>query len=313
VGASNDPYSAPVEHLTYLQAIVIGLLQGVTELFPISSLGHSILVPAWLGGTWATLVTDQSNPKSPYLAFIVGLHVATATALVVLFWRDWVGIIRGFFTSVFHRRVSTTYERMAWLIVLSTIPAAIAGLLLEHPLRTLFAKPLSAAVFLTINGVILLTGERLRRRAPVRRPATNTNDGDGPVPGLDVAISQRVNARDAGVIGVLQTGALLAGISRSGITMVAGLLRGLTHEEAVRFSFLLATPIILAAGVYKVPDLLGPLGDGIRGQSLAGAAAAFVAALLAAKFLERWFRTRTLTPFAIYCLAAGAISIARFA
>ncbi|NMM17192.1 MAG: undecaprenyl-diphosphate phosphatase [Cellulomonas sp.] len=307
------PIVPPVEHLTYLQAIVIGLLQGVTELFPISSLGHSILVPAWLGGTWATLVTDQSNPQSPYLAFIVGLHVATATALVVLFWRDWVGIIRGFVTSVLQRRVSTTYERMAWLIVLSTIPAAIAGLLLEHQLRTLFAKPLSAAVFLTINGVILLTGERLRRRAPAHRPATDAGDGDGPVPGLDVAISQQVNARDAGVIGVLQTGALLAGISRSGITIAAGLLRGLTHEEAVRFSFLLATPIILAAGVYKVPDLLGPLGDGIRGQSLAGALAAFVAALLAAKFLERWFRTRTLTPFAVYCLLAGAISIARFA
>ncbi|MHB1491354.1 MAG: undecaprenyl-diphosphate phosphatase [Cellulomonas sp.] len=300
-------------HLSFLQAIVIGLLQGVTELFPISSLGHSILVPAWLGGTWATLVTDQSNPKSPYLAFIVGLHVATATALLVLFWRDWVGIIRGFFTSVRHRRVSTTYERMAWLIVLSTIPASLAGLLLEHQLRTLFAKPLSAAVFLALNGVILFTGERLRRRAPAHRPDKDTDDGDEPVSGLDVAIGQRVNARDAGVIGVLQTGALLAGISRSGITMAAGLLRGLTHEEAVRFSFLLATPIILAAGLYKVPDLFGPLGDGIRGQSLAGAAAAFVAALMSAKFLERWFRTRTLTPFAIYCVAAGAISIVRFA
>jgi undecaprenyl-diphosphatase len=302
-----------VQNLNYLQAIVIGLLQGVTELFPISSLGHSILLPAWLGGTWAKLVTDQSNPESPYLAFIVGLHVATATALLVLFWRDWVGIIGGFFTSVRRRRVSTTYERMAWLIVGSTIPAGLAGLLLEHQLRTLFAKPLAAAVFLTINGVILFTGERLRRRAPVHRPVAGTSDGDGPTPGLDVAISQQVNARDATVIGVLQTGALLAGISRSGITMVAGLLRGLTHEEAVRFSFLLATPIILAAGVYKVPDLLGPLGNGIRGQTLAGAAAAFVAALMAAKFLERWFRTRTLTPFAIYCLVAGAISIVHFA
>jgi undecaprenyl-diphosphatase len=302
-----------VDHLNYLQAIVIGLLQGITELFPISSLGHSIRLPAWLGGTWARLVTDQSHPESPYLAFIVGLHVATATALLVLFWRAWVGIIGGFFTSVRRRRVSTTCERMAWLIVGSTIRAGLAGLLLEHQLRTLFAKPLAAAVFLTINGVILFTGERLRRRAPVHRPAAGTSDGDGPAPGLDVAISEQVNARDATVIGVLQTGALLAGISRSGITMVAGLLRGLTNEEAVRFSFLLATPITLAAGVYKVPDLLGPLGNGIRGQTLAGAAAAFVAALMAARFLERWFRTQTLTPFAIYCLVAGAISIVRFA
>ena len=300
-------------HLTFLQAIVIGLLQGVTELFPISSLGHSILVPAWLGGAWSTLVTDQSNPESPYLAFIVGLHVATATALFVLFWRDWVGIIGGLLTSVRHRRVSTTYERMAWLIVLSTVPAGLTGLLLEHQLRIVFAKPLAAAVFLTINGMILLTGERLRRRAPAHQPTTPVSTRVGVPTSTDVAISQQVSTRDATVIGVLQTAALLPGISRSGITMVTGLLRGLTHEEAIRFSFLLATPIILAAGAYKVPDLLGPLGDGIRGQTLAGAVAAFLAALVAAKFLERWFRTRTLTPFAVYCLIAGAASIMRFA
>ena len=302
-----------MEHLTYLEAIVIGLLQGVTELFPISSLGHSVLVPAWLGGSWSRLVTQQSSAESPYLAFIVGLHVATATALLVLFWRDWVGIVGGFFTSVRHLRIDTTYERMAWLILLSTIPAGLTGLLLEHQLRTVFAKPLAAAVFLTINGVILLTGEWLRRRALRHPPAMVAHDAAQGAPALDVAIARHVSARDAAVIGVLQTAALLPGISRSGITMVAGLLRGLTHEEAVRFSFLLATPIILAAGVYKVPDLLGPLGNGIRGQALAGAVAAFVGALFAAKFLERWFRTRTLTPFAIYCLVAGAISIVHFA
>ena len=165
-----------MEHLTYLEAIVIGLLQGVTELFPISSLGHSVLVPAWLGGSWSRLVTQQSSAESPYLAFIVGLHVATATALLVLFWHDWVGIVRGFFTSVRHRRIATTYERMAWLIVLSTIPAGLTGLLLEHQLRTVFAKPLAAAVFLTINGVILLTGEWLRRRALIPAPAAVARD-----------------------------------------------------------------------------------------------------------------------------------------
>lgn len=300
-------------HLTYLQAIVIGLLQGVTELFPISSLGHSILVPAWVGGDWSRLVTDQSRPQSPYLAFIVGLHVATATALLVLFWRDWVGIVGGFFTSARHRKITTIYERMAWLIVLATIPAGLTGLLLEHQLRTLFAKPLAAAVLLTLNGVILLGGEWLRRRSLTKPRVAVAPSGAEAAPGLDVAIAQQVSARDSAVIGVLQTGALLPGISRSGITMVAGLLRGLTHEEAVRFSFLLATPIILAAGVYKVPDLLGPLGNGIRGQSLVGALAAFLAALAAATFLQRWFRTRTLTPFAIYCLVAGAISIVHFA
>jgi undecaprenyl-diphosphatase len=302
-----------VAQLTYLQAIVLGLLQGVTELFPISSLGHSILVPAWLGGSWSRLVTDQSSPESAYLAFIVGLHVATALALLVLFWRDWVGIVKGFISSVRHRRIVTAYERMSWLLLLSTIPAGLTGLLLEHQLRVVFAKPLAAAVFLTLNGLILLSGEWLRRRSRAHPPAPVATPETGSAPGLDVAIAQHVSAPTAVVIGVLQTAALLPGISRSGITMVAGLLRGLTHEEAVRFSFLLATPIILAAGVYKVPDLLGPLGNGIRGQSLAGAAAAFLAALVAAKFLERWFRTRTLTPFAIYCLTAGALSIVHFA
>jgi undecaprenyl-diphosphatase len=285
----------------------------VTELFPISSLGHSILVPAWLGGSWSRRVTQQSSAESPYLAFIVGLHVATATALLVLFWHDWVGIVRGFFTSVRSRRIATTYERMAWLIVLSTIPAGLTGLLLEHQLRTVFAKPLAAAVFLTTNGVTLLTGEWLRRGALKHLPAPVAQPEVDAAPGLDVAIAQHVSARDAAVIGVLQTAALLPGISRSGITMVAGLLRGLSHEEAIRFSFLLATPIIMAVGVYKVPDLLGPLGNGIRGQTLAGAAAAFVAALFAAKFLERWFRTRTLSPFSIYCLVVGGLSIVRFA
>ncbi len=298
--------------LTYLQAVVIGLLQGVTELFPVSSLGHSVLVPAWLGGNWQALVEQQSSSESPYLAFIVGLHVATALALVVLFRRDWVAIVRGFFTSLRHRRVHTVHERMAWLIVVATIPVGIFGLLLEHTLRTLFAKPLAAGVFLTLNGLILIAGERLRRRAPVHEVAQAAGDDVEDADSIDVGVSRRVGVRDAGVIGTLQVGALFAGISRSGITMVGGLLRGLSHEEAVRFSFLLATPVILAAGVYKVPDLFGSLGNGIRGQVLVGSAAAFVGAFAAAKFLVRWFRTRTLIPFAVYCLVVGTASMVRF-
>jgi undecaprenyl-diphosphatase len=270
-----------------------------------------VLVPAWLGGSWKPLVEQEASPESPYLAFIVGLHVATALALLVLFWRDWVGIVRGFVRSLRDRRIETTYERLAWLIVLATIPAGITGLLLEHFLRTLFAKPLAAAVFLTVNGLILLAAERLRRRAPAARQAAIV-DVDGPAE-VDVAISRQVSRRDAGVIGVVQTLALLPGISRSGVTMSGGLLRGLTHEEAVRFSFLLATPIILAAGLLKVPDLVGPLGNGIRGQVAVGSVAAFASALVAARFLERWFRTRTLMPFAVYCLVAGGISIIHFA
>jgi undecaprenyl-diphosphatase len=295
--------------LTYFQAVVIGLLQGVTELFPVSSLGHSVLVPAWIGGSWETLVRQESSPESPYLAFIVGLHVATALALLVLFRRDWIAVIGGFITSVRYRRVQTVYERMAWMIIIATIPVGILGLLLEHTLRTLFAKPLAAAIFLTANGVILLLGERLRRRA-VRSAAPEPTAGED---AIDVAIADNIRPRDAAIIGTLQTGALLAGISRSGVTMVGGLLRGLDHEQAVRFAFLLATPVILAAGVVKVPDLFGPLGAGIRGQVLVGSAVAFVAAYVAATVLVRWFKTRTLTPFAIYCLVAGAASIVRFA
>jgi undecaprenyl-diphosphatase len=296
--------------LTYFQAVVIGLLQGVTELFPVSSLGHSVLVPAWIGGSWETLVRQESSAESPYLAFIVGLHVATALALVVLFRRDWVAVIGGFYTSVRHRRVQTVYERMAWMIIIATIPVGILGLLLEHTLRTLFAKPLAAAIFLTANGAILLVGERLRRRSVRGALAVEAESTDD---AIDVAIAEGIRPRDAVVIGTLQTGALLAGISRSGVTMVGGLLRGLDHEQAVRFAFLLATPVILAAGVVKVPDLFGPLGNGIRGQVLVGSAVAFVAAYVAATVLVRWFKTRTLTPFAIYCLVAGAASIVRFA
>lgn len=300
-----------MQSLTYLQAVLIGLLQGATELFPISSLGHSVLVPAWIGGDWQRLVTQESSSESPYLAFIVGLHVATALALLVLFWRDWVAIVRGLGSSLRHRRLGTVHERMAWLIVVATIPVGLMGLALEHALRVLFAKPLAAAIFLTLNGLVLLAGERLRRRAQRRTAVADNVDESGEQ--IETAITDSVRLLDAVVIGGLQVGALLAGISRSGITMVGGLWRGLSHEEAVRFSFLLATPVILAAGLYKVPDLFGSLGNGIRGQVVAGSVAAFLAAFVSAKFLVRWFRTRTLVPFAVYCLVVGMASVVRFA
>jgi undecaprenyl-diphosphatase len=281
--------------ISWFQAVVIGLLQGVTELFPVSSLGHSVLVPAWLG--WDTVVSAQSAGESFYLAFVVALHVATALALLVYFRSDWARVIAGFFRTLRNRRVTTVDERMAWLLVVATIPVGIVGLLLEHMLRTLFAKPVAAAAFLTANGVILLAGERLRSRASAR-PDSRSLDS--------------VDLRDGALVGTAQVGALFAGISRSGVTMVAGLLRGLDHESAARFSYLLATPVILAAGVYKLPDLLGPLGDGVRGQALVGAAVAGVAAYLSVHFLVRFFETRTLTPFAVYCLVAGAVSLVRF-
>ena len=292
--------------LSYFQAIVVGLLQGVTELFPVSSLGHSVLVPAWLG--WDHLVNAQSAGESFYLAFVVALHVATAIALLIFFRQDWVRIIGAFIRTVRTRRITTADERLAWLLVVATLPAGLTGLLFEHSLRTLFAKPLAAAIFLTINGVILLAGERFRRRP---KPAAAEQQSTGRL--RTSRQLETLEFKEAGAVGVAQIGALFAGISRSGITMVAGLLRGLDHEDAARFSFLLATPIIFAAGVYKLPDLFGPLGDGIRGQALAGALVAGLAAYASVRFLVKFFETRTLTPFAIYCLIAGGISIIRFA
>jgi undecaprenyl-diphosphatase len=300
----------PVSHLTYPEAIVVGLLQGVTELFPVSSLGHSVILPALIGGRWARDL-NVSTPESPYLAFIVGLHVATALALLVFFLRDWIRVLTGFATSLRYRRIRTPDERLAWMIILATIPVGVTGLLLEHTFRTVLGRPVPAAVFLTVNGVLLFGAERLRRRA-VPAPA--------PAPAVDGGTADDARASDQRVaattfttttlIGSAQILALLPGISRSGVTMAAGLRAGLSHEDAARFSFLLATPVILAAGALKLGDLFGPLGDGIRGQVAAGSVAAGVAAYLAVRFLTRYFQTRTLTPFAIYCLVAGAASLA---
>ncbi len=294
--------------ISYFQAIVIGLLQGVTELFPVSSLGHSVLLPAWLG--WNTLVKDQSQTESPYLAFVVALHVATALALLVYFRSDWVRIIKAFFHTLRTRTLETPDERMAWLLIVATIPAGITGILLEHSLRTLFAKPLAAAIFLTANGLLLLAGDRLRRREPAQRlVATHAKAHTGAEEGRRL---DTLEFRESVAVGVAQIGALFAGISRSGITMVAGLARGLDHEDAARFSFLLATPIILAAGLYKLHDFFGPNGNGIRGQALVGGIFAAAAAFVAVRFLVRFFATRNLLPFAIYCLVAGGISVIRF-
>jgi undecaprenyl-diphosphatase len=324
--------------ITYLQALVIGALQGVSELFPVSSLGHSVLVPALIGGSWQRLVTQSSTGSSegsPYLTFIVALHVATAVALLVFFRDDWVRIVRGFFRSLkpsmAARRIVArdADERLAWLLIIGTIPVGITGLLLEHAFRTLFAKPLAAAVFLTVNGLILLLGEWLRRRAPIDEedlvgesvtpagqhvPATvgaaGTVDGATGLPSRRLAT---LSYSEAGVIGLFQVLALLAGISRSGVAMVGGLARGLSHRDAARFSFLLATPVILAAGLLKLPSLAGPAGAGIHGQLLVGAVAAGLGAYASVKWLTRWFETRTLTPFAVYCLVVGIFCIVRFA
>jgi undecaprenyl-diphosphatase len=304
-----------VSGLTYVEAVVVGAFQGVTELFPVSSLGHSVLVPALVGGQWAEDLS-VSAPESAYLAFIVGLHVATAAALLVFFWRDWLRILTGFATSLRYRRIQTSAERLAWLIIFATIPVGLSGLALEHLFRTTLGRPIPAAAFLTVNGVVLFAGERLRRRVPAPAGAAGTaaeadeaiDRGPGELDESDLRLARLPMAR-AVLIGSAQILALLPGISRSGITMVAGLLRGLNHDDAARFSFLLATPVILAAGVLKIPDLFGPLGAGIHGQVIVGSIASFVSAYFAVRFLTRYFHTRTLTPFAVYCIAAGAASL----
>jgi undecaprenyl-diphosphatase len=291
--------------ITYFQAIVIGLLQGVTELVPISSLGHSVLLPDWLG--WHNLVRAQSASESFYLAFVVALHVATAFALLIHFRHTWARIVAGFFRTLRTRRIDGPDERLAWLLIVGTIPVGITGLALEHFLRTVFAKPTAAAIFLIVNGGILLLGEALRRRSAT--PAPSSASG----PESDGRQLDTLELKESALIGAAQTVSLFAGISRSGVTMVGGLLRGLNHEDAARFSFLLATPIIFAAGLYKIPDLLGPLGDGVRGQAVAGGIAAFVAATASVRLLERYFERRNLRPFALYCMVAGALSLIHLA
>jgi undecaprenyl-diphosphatase len=303
-------------HLTFFRAIVIGLFQGVTELFPVSSLGHSVLLPALFG--WHDLVKAQSASESGYLAFLVGLHCATALALLLFFWRDWAGIVAGGLRTIGRvaRRdgpyVRTSQERLCWLLVVVTVPVGLLGVLLEHSLRTVFAKPTAAAAFLVVNGVILLAGERLRRQDLARRAARQAGATvDSPLDGPSRKL-ETLEYREGFVIGLFQSLALLAGISRSGVTMVGGLVRGLDHEDAAKLSFLAATPVIFAAGFYKLPDLTGHLGDGIRGQVLAGSVAAGLAAWVAVKFLMRYFETRTLTPFAVYRLGVGAAGVALF-
>jgi undecaprenyl-diphosphatase len=346
-----------MSHLTYGEAGIVGLIQGVTELFPLSSLGHSVLIPAIVGGQWAKDL-NVSARNSPYLAFIVGLHVATAIAMIIYFWRDWVRIIVAFFTSLGHfarpepgtRRWEPqgTDQALAWMLILATIPVGIAGALLQHLFTNDFSKPRLVAGFLFVNGLILLGGERLRRRgaeeeaqqvaadsesaAERQRAAVAAGDpraagavgsgrhssGQRAMKQQQASVAVESDQRLVGVgylggliLGSMQILALLPGISRDGIVMVSGMFRGLSRQDAARFSFLLSAPVIFAAGVFKLHDLTGPLGNGIRTQVLFGSVLSGIGAYLALRFLVRYLSdaSRTLTPFAIYCLAAGIGSV----
>ena len=278
-----------MEPISYFQAIVLGALQGIAEPFPISSLGHGVIAPSLFG--WDIHQNDEF-----FLSFLVATHCATALVLFLFFLDDWKKIFRGLGRSL--RGLATPEDhdaRLAWVIVVGTVPAGILGLALEHKLRDLFASPRSAAAFLIVNGVLLLIFERFRRRPP--RPGDYLGDVDGRI--------SKMSFKQALAIGSAQAAALIPGISRSGITMGGGLLTGLSNDDAARYAFLLATPIIGAAGVLKLPDLLGSAGDGVRGQALVGAIAAAVTTYFAIRFLLRFFETNRLTPFGVYCIVAG--------
>jgi undecaprenyl-diphosphatase len=278
-----------LEPISYLQAIVLGAVQGIAEPFPISSLGHAVIAPSLFG--WDIHQNDEF-----FLAFLVATHCATALVLFLFFLDDWMRIFRGLGRSLRGRATPADADaRLGWVIVAGTIPAGILGLALEHKLRVLFASPESAAIFLTINGVLLLVFERFRRRPP--RPGDYEGDVDSRI--------SKIGFKQALAIGTAQAAALIPGISRSGITMGGGLLTGLSNDDAARYSFLLATPIIAAAGLLKLPELLGSAGDGVRGQALVGAIAAALTTFVAVRFLLRFFETNRLTPFGVYCILAG--------
>jgi undecaprenyl-diphosphatase len=288
--------------ITTFQAIVLGALQGVTELFPVSSLGHTVLFPNLFG--WSNIVRWQSQTESPWLAFLVMLHVGSAVGLLIYFWRDWVEIVKAFFASLRKRRAETPTERLAWLIICASIPVGIVGVVFEHTARVATAKPEVAAAVLMLNGLILLGAEWLRRRAEVRALAARE--------GMKLDGGRRLDTleyREGGVIGLAQSTAIIAGISRDGMCMAAGLARGLDNYDAGRFAFLLATPIILAAGLYKLPDLTGPNGNGVRGEAVIAAISAAVFAVITVHFLLRYFRRGNLIPFGIYCLLFGGAMV----
>ena len=284
--------------ISYFQAIVLGLTQGIAEPFPISSLGHAVIMPRLFG--W-----DIHQNDDFFLSFLVATHLATAIVLFGFFFKDWMRIFRGLGRSLRDREIGAgdNDARLGWLLVVGTIPAGLLGLLLEHSLRDLFASAQSAAAFLIVNGILLLVFERVRKRAPA--PDDHLGDSDARV--------ARLSWRQAIGVGTAQAAALVPGISRSGITMGGGLFCGLSNEDAARYAFLLATPIIGAAAALKLPDLFGSAGDGVRGQALVAALCAAATTYLAVRFLLRFFETNRLTPFGVYCIVAGTLCTLIFA
>jgi undecaprenyl-diphosphatase len=276
--------------ISYFQAVLLGLLQGFAELFPISSLGHTVLIPAILH--WQI---DRSTDA--FVAFLVLTHLATALVLLGFFWRDWLKIIGGMLRSLREREIrqEDTYAKLGWLLVVSTVPAGVLGLLFQEQLQNLFATANVVAIALILNGALLYGVELLKRRSAEEGPHDDTK-------------LAALSWPQAIMIGVAQCLALIPGFSRTGLAMTGGLLNGLSHENAGRYSFLLATPIIFAAAVLKVPDLFANSSAGL-GEALAGAACAAVSAFFSVRFLVKYFETQSLKPFAIYCVMAGLAAL----
>ena len=283
---------------TYEQAIIIGLIQGLTELFPISSLGHAILIPAWIGGSFKQFISEENDA---YLLITIAMHLASSVALFLVFRKRWVGLIAGSYKAVKSKNYQSTPFRVLGYIVIATIPVGVLGLALDDYFQDIFGKPQYSALFLTVNGLILITAERLSKRDVLHE----FHDSDA-------EIDRRVNAKTALAIGFGQSLALFAGISRFGVTMSAGLVRKLNHSVASDFAFLLSLPVILGASIVKLPELFSTDTRLVLGQILAGSIVSFFATYVSVTFLVRWFKTKTLYPFAIYCLAFGMISMIKF-
>ncbi len=277
--------------LTYAQAIILGLLQGVSELFPISSLGHSVIVPGLLGWT-----IDQNADY--FLSFLVATHFATALTLFFFYLKDWRRIITGIFHSLREREIKTADAKLGWLLIVGTIPAGIVGVLFESQIKKLFVSPTIAAFALILNGIMLAGAEVLRRRSAARESTD-----------ADTRIASDISWWRSVKIGTAQVIALIPGFSRTGSTIAGGLLVGLTHEDALRFSFLLATPIIGAAALLKLPELAASGSVVAIDNAILGAIAAAIAAYASVRFLTKYFETKTLTPFAVYCFIFGLLSL----
>lgn len=283
--------------LSYFQSIVTGILQGFSELFPISSLGHSVLVPAWIGGSWERFLSNETSGESPYLLMIIALHVASSLTLIWFFRERWIALIKAFFTSLTKRSGFDASERLIWKILLATIPVGVLGILFQDQVGDLFSDPFAVGAFLFLNGA-LLAGIEIFKKYRIKREFPD---------------SEEIGNGQALLIGVAQSAALFPGISRFGITMSAGLARGLSHSAASDFAFLIATPVIFGAGLLKLPKLFDPEISHIIGPVIVGAIVSAICTYISIAFLVKWFRTHTLYPFAIYCLIVGALSIWRFA